>query len=418
MKRIIALSSFLFLLLMTVLPAGVSHAATAAVQLTGISVVLENGKTIDAKKVGDNSFTVNLVGDEAFGQQTIKKVVVKSPTAKTIAVLPQGDEDYTDELDLQFVNGEGVIDFAKYNNWMNGLFETEGEDYPFTLDLVKTFFVPLASDDYSDREYKTGYLFTGFLADKDGNESTATLKVTTQDWVKVGKNWKFLGDEGQYLTGWGLIDGKWYYFGADNIMKIGWQYIGGKWYYFNASGAMQTGWQYLGGKWYFLNESGEMATGVVKSGGKLYVLDPSGAMLTGTGWKLNVGKWYFLEKDVAKTGWVSVGGKWYFLDNNGAMKTGWASVGGKWYFLDNSGAMKTGWAKVGGQWYFLKGNGEMATGWASVGGKWYYLDNSGAMKTGWVFVGGKWYYLYNSGQMAANTKIGTYRIGADGAWIQ
>ncbi|QCJ45386.1 N-acetylmuramoyl-L-alanine amidase family protein [Bacillus sp. S3] len=342
---------------MTVLPAGVSHAATAAVQLTGISVVLENGKTIDAMKVGDNSFTANLVGDVAFGQQTIKKVVVKSPTAKTIAVLPQDDEDYTDELDLQFVNGEAVIDVTKFNNWMNGLFETEGEDYPFTLDLVKTFFVPLASEDYSDTEYKTGYSFTGFLADKDGNESTATLKVTTQDWVKVGNNWKFIDDAGQYLTGWGLIDGKWYLIGADTIMKTGWQYVGGKWYFLNASGAMQTGWQYLGGKW-------------------------------------------------------------YFLDNNGAMKTGWAFVGGKWYFLDNSGAMKTGWAKVGGKWYFLKGNGEMATGWASVGGKWYYLDNSGAMKTGWVFVGGKWYYLYNSGQMAANTKIGTYRIGADGAWIQ
>ncbi|MFK9091652.1 hypothetical protein [Bacillus salipaludis] len=359
MKRIIALSSFLILLLMTVLPAGVSHAATAAVQLTGISVVLEDGKTIGATKVGDNQFSLNLVGDEAYGQQTIEKVIVKSLTAKTISVFPKEDENYTDELNLQFVNGEAVIDFAKFNNWMNWFLGTEGEDYPFTLDVVKTFLVPVTSEEYSDEEHKTAYSFTGFLADQAGNESPARLTVKTQDWVMVGKNWKFLDDAGQYLTGWGLVDGKWYFFGADTIMKTGWQNIGGKWYFLNANGAMVTNWFYQNGTWYYLNAK------------------------------------------------------------NGDMATNWASVNGKWYFFDaTSGAMRTNWVYSSGKWYFLDASGAMKTGWAYTGNKWYYLNNSGAMQTGWVVVNNKWYYLYSDGHMAVNTKIGSYRVGKDGAWIR
>lgn len=31
---------------------------------------------------------------------------------------------------------------------------------------------------------------------------------------------------------------------------------------------------------------------------------------------------------------------------------------------------------------------------------------------------GKYYYLNSDGSMAYNTKIGVYRLGADGAWIK
>lgn len=37
------------------------------------------------------------------------------------------------------------------------------------------------------------------------------------------------------------------------------------------------------------------------------------------------------------------------------------------------------------------------------------------MLTGWKKVDGKWYYMYESGAMAANTWIGNYYVGADGA---
>ncbi|WHY77544.1 hypothetical protein QNH20_26385 [Neobacillus sp. WH10] len=404
MKRIIALSSFLFLLLMTALPAGVSHAAAATVELTGITVVLDDGNTINATKVGDNQFTLNLVGDEAFGEQIITKVIVKSPTAETISLFSKDDEDYSEDNDLHFVNGEAVIDSAKFADWMNRIGGEEAYEDPgylFNIDFLKILLVPsIAGDDFEENHHNSAYNFTVYLADKDGNESPATLTVKTQDWESSGKGWKYLSDTGEYVTNWHFIDGKWYYFGTDTIMKTGWQYLGGKWYFLNQSGVMETGWKYLGGKWYFLNQSGAMETGLVKSSGKFYILGQNGAMLTGTGWVKSGNNWYFLEKgDTAKIGWVKSGNKWYYLDPaSGTMKTGWVKDGSKWYYLENSGAMKTGWVKSGN--------------------KWYYLDNSGAMKTGWVKVSNKWYFLYSNGQMAVNTKIGTYRVGADGAWIQ
>jgi 2',3'-cyclic-nucleotide 2'-phosphodiesterase / 3'-nucleotidase / 5'-nucleotidase len=163
--------------------------------------------------------------------------------------------------------------------------------------------------------------------------------------------------------------------------------------------AVQTGWVQQDGKWFFYNEDGVMQTGWVKS----------------------KGKWYFLDKDgVMQTGWYKENGTWYYLDTvNGDMKLNWAKVNGKWYFFNVHGAMQTGWVKDGTKWYFLdQTNGDMKTGWVFTGKKWYFLASSGAMKTGWVFTGSKWYYLNADGSMAANTTIGGFKLGKDGAWIK
>ena len=67
----------------------------------------------------------------------------------------------------------------------------------------------------------------------------------------------------------------------------------------------------------------------------------------------------------------------------------------------------------------------MKTGWQrSTSGNWYYFYPSGAMATGWQYIGSSYYYFYPtgdeyhwSGEMAANTWIGSYYVGSDGAWI-
>ena len=57
--------------------------------------------------------------------------------------------------------------------------------------------------------------------------------------------------------------------------------------------------------------------------------------------------------------------------------------------------------------------------WLYESGIWYYFRNSGMMvSSGWHRLRGQWYYFYGSGAMAANTTIGGYRVGADGAWVK
>lgn len=124
------------------------------------------------------------------------------------------------------------------------------------------------------------------------------------------------------------------------------------------------------------------------------------------------------EKPVIETGWVNKNGKWYYNDANGVSKKGWLRDAGTWYYLDKDGVMATGWVKDGGTWYFLNTNGSMATGWVKQGGTWYYLHENGSMATGWIQSKGTWYYLNADGSMAANTTIGKYKLGKDGAWIK
>lgn len=124
------------------------------------------------------------------------------------------------------------------------------------------------------------------------------------------------------------------------------------------------------------------------------------------------------EKPVIETGWVNKNGKWYYNDANGVGKKGWLRDAGTWYYLDKDGVMATGWVKDGGTWYFLNTNGSMATGWVKQGGTWYYLHENGSMATGWIQSKGTWYYLNADGSMAANTTIGKYKLGKDGAWIK
>jgi hypothetical protein len=119
-----------------------------------------------------------------------------------------------------------------------------------------------------------------------------------------------------------------------------------------------------------------------------------------------------------KAGWNSINGKWYYGKADGNAQRGWQLDGGKWYYLQNNGVMKTGWQLDGGKWYYLQSNGAMKTGWQLAGGKWYYLQTNGVMKIGWQLDGGRWYFLNTNGEMTANTTVGGYKLGSDGAWIK
>jgi len=99
-------------------------------------------------------------------------------------------------------------------------------------------------------------------------------------------------------------------------------------------------------------------------------------------------------------------------------QTGWISSGGSWYYFDSNGSKKTGWVTDNDKKYYLRDNGTMATGWLQDNGKWYYLNNNGSMASQqWITWNGKEYYLNSDGTMAANTYIGKWYVGSDGAWV-
>jgi Bacterial Ig domain/Choline-binding repeat/Transglycosylase SLT domain/Bacterial SH3 domain len=137
------------------------------------------------------------------------------------------------------------------------------------------------------------------------------------------------------------------------------------------------------------------------------------------GWVTENGKRYYYINNVKQTGWLVDSGKKYYLDSTGAMKTGWLLDKGKWYYFNKStGLMTTNTWVLDGKWYYLDNTGAMKTGWFLYNKQWYFFNKDGSMSTGWVYTGGKWYYLYSSGIMAHDTKIGSYRLGHDGAWIR
>ncbi len=128
--------------------------------------------------------------------------------------------------------------------------------------------------------------------------------------------------------------------------------------------------------------------------------------------------------NTAKTGWnQQADGTWVLYDTVGNKVTGWANIGGAWYYMNTNGIMQTGWINDNGTWYFLNPvsdgtKGAMKTGWLYDNGTWYYLNASGAMQTGWINDNGTWYYLNANGSMAANTTVGGYKLGTNGAWIR
>ncbi len=201
----------------------------------------------------------------------------------------------------------------------------------------------------------------------------------------------------------------------------GWKKIGGYWYYYSAQGRLQSGQIKDKGKIYYCLPNGRMVTGWFQNSRskKWYYFDSSGAMIR-NGWKYIYGKWYHFNKNgVMQIGWLKEKNVWYYLGSNGAMYTGWHTIGGKKYYFHTNGNMAVSqWIKYQSGWYYVGGSGaQLRSQWLQLNGTWYYLGKYGKMVTGWCSIGGKKYYFYSSGAMAANTWIGNYYVGADGAMV-
>ena len=330
--------------------------------------------------------------------------------------------------------------------------------------------------------YEEGKQVTGWKEIEGKQHYFDDSGVLLKDTIIDINNEKYrLDGSGVKFTGWykDSVD-IWYYYSSETgVMATDWQKVDGKWYYLHTDGSMATGWKKINNKWYYLRASGSMVTGSYKINERSHAFSSSGVWqgswrknnigwwfkeadgsYPANQWKLITDKWYYFNNSgYMSTGWQKVNNTWYYLNPGGSMATGWKQLNSKWYYLRPSGSMVTGsykindrtyvfsssgawqgswrenstgwwfkeaegsypanqWKYLNDKWYRFDSSGYMSTGWQKINNKWYYLNPGGSMATGWKKVNKKWYYLYSSGAMAANTMIGQYRVGSDGAWIE
>ncbi|QWH86604.1 N-acetylmuramoyl-L-alanine amidase family protein [Bacillus mycoides] len=141
---------------------------------------------------------------------------------------------------------------------------------------------------------------------------------------------------------------------------------------------------------YYSLEDGDFYTGWKMIDGKNYYFT-NGRNTTFNKHEDIDGKKYYFHEDgsVNKAGFEKKDGKIYYFDNNGVAQTGWQTIDNKYYYFDEKGAAKTGWFNVGGGyrpwplayghlWYCAREDGSLyADGWFKIDGKDYHFDQWG-----------------------------------------
>jgi hypothetical protein len=326
-KKIIALTSFLFIFLLAVLPASSSQAAES-VGVTSITLVTDQGE-IAAVKNGTN-FTLDLLG--VPGEIEVQQFKVTANNAVSLTVVPQNIAALLvqlgvnpENLDVKFVNNEAIVDKAKLVNWLDRIGASEfAQQFPvqqLTVQGLRTGY-PLLTAEFQDY-FNAPFTAIGTVYDEAGNTGKFSLNILTEGWKQEANKWYYYDVEGNAVSNnWLPWNGVWYFFNPDGSMvENNWVDWNNQWYFMNSTGAMETGWVPWGGIWYYMNPTGVMA----------------------------------------ESSWIYDNG-WYYMDHFGRMTTGWISYNGSWYYMNPStGKMATGWVLDGGKWYYMYNDGRMAT---------------------------------------------------------
>ena len=219
--------------------------------------------------------------------------------------------------------------------------------------------------------------------------------ILQYNWIVLGDNKYFALAEGSICIGWLKFGDIYYYCGSDGAIVKGLQKVGGKWYYFDDSGVRQTGWIDTGGKRYFGMPDGALHTGWLSFGSTYYYCESGGEIVRNRPYTVN-GVCYYFDKDGKRTealsGWQEHDGKKYFGMPDGTYRIGWLSFGSTYYYCGSDGALVKGLQKIGGKWYYFDDSGIRQTGWIDTGGKRYFGMPDGALHTGWLSFGSTYYF--------------------------
>ena len=325
------------------------------------------------------------------------------------------------------------------------------------IDNVEYFF---------DKE--SGAQVKGDFASNDKYYDGITGALVTNNYVQVGKDWYYVGNDGKPLKGSqtinnvpvyfdpyggrqakGVFGDDGYFYDKDSGAKVDlgtsrYVQVNDNWYYVNAEGKILKGEQTIDGvQVHFDTKTGQQIKGgFTDKDGKLVIKEKyylsgtpmryydkdSGALVINQYFNHN-GKWYYAdaEGNILK-GSQTIDGVDVYFDYNGVQAKDTVLDG--YYYDKDTGARKElprdQFIKIGDDLYYFSSNGR--TGSISVNGKDYYVEQNGKVlrgsfniyqnppyyddetgeaveKTGFVKSRSSWFYLENGKKVAGFKKI-------------
>lgn len=291
-------------------------------------------------------------------------------------------------------------------------------------------------------------------------ENTENPENTESGWMIEADGKKYyISENGEFLTGYQIIDDKEYYFAKSGVMKSGWYTVDDVRMFFSTeTGERQLGFINHNNNLYYADESGKK-TGMCNIEEKSYCFDEYGIMKQGWfeyddskyystpedgiykgqaeiddvlynfsskgrfkyGWQSigNLRVFYDYETASPKYGWIYYNGNIYYADETtgkyigenvidnvvysfsekGSLETGFVEFFDGTRYYDKDGKIAVGLKNIDDKTYYFNIEGVMLTGFQKISGKTYYFDNEGVMLTGFQEINGSTYYFNDKGEM-------------------
>lgn len=292
-----------------------------------------------------------------------------------------------------------------------------------------------------------------------------TGALVTNSYVQVGKDWYYVGNDGERLKGSQTINNVPVYFDPYDGKQAKGVFGDDGYFYDKDSGAKidlgTNRYVYINDNWYYLNGEGKILKGDQTIDGVQVHFDPyygnqiKGEFTDSNGYVVKANSYTspvkFYDKDsgaLVKNQYFNNNGKWYYADAQGNILKGSQTIDGVHVYFDDDGvqakdAVLNGYyydkdsgagkelphdqfIKIGKDLYYLSSNGR--TGEITIDGKDYYIEQNGRVlrgsfniyqnppyyddetgeavkKTGFVKSRGSWFYLENGKKVAGFKKI-------------
>lgn len=388
--------------------------------------ILKGEQTIDGAHVYFNYNGIQVKGDFDYKNQFHDKDSGNLVTNRFVTVK---DKTYFIGADSKAIKGATVIDNVEY---------------------------------FFDKE--TGAQVKGNFAWNGKYYDGITGALVTNSYVQVGKDWYYVGNDGEQLKGSQTINNVPVYFDPYDGKQAKGVFGDDGYFYDKDSGAKidlgTNRYVYINDNWYYLNGEGKILKGDQTIDGVQVHFDPyygnqiKGEFTDSNGYVVKANSYTspvkFYDKDsgaLVKNQYFNNNGKWYYADAQGNILKGSQTIDGVhvyfdsygvqakdtvldgYYYDKDSGARKElprdQFIKIGDDLYYLSSNGR--TGEITIDGKDYYVGRYGRVfrgsfnvyqeppyyddetgeavkKTGFVKSDGRWYYIEENGKKAKGFK--------------